>query len=165
MNEKEKEKYKFLAQLMLKYCHMGTKEAFRELMKIDFIKNNYGKSTLYNYIGGTKALLLKNGKMNKGMSKYLAEAIAQVQKYNKAPQEIYIERIKEPVETCESLTKKLEDLNKKISILEKEYNFKKQELTETYTQAQRLIEEQMTQVKEQREQIIIKQAQKLIDRI
>ena len=150
----KKEDFKFLAQLLMKYHSMGTKEAFRELMNIDFIKNNYAKSTLFNYIGGTKAFL-REGKMYKGMSKNLAKELEKYKKEN-APTGLYIERVKE--ETYTDIIDKIKELKKKKEALEEDFYKQINYLKEKYIMAQKILDKLIEEEKAKKDLLLEKEA-------
>ena len=81
MRTTSQENLTLLAKLLIRHAPMGVKEAVRELLKIDFIKNNYSKNTIFNYLVGVRTLL-KDKKISRYMSKELAQEVIRIENIN-----------------------------------------------------------------------------------
>lgn len=115
----QKENLDLLAKTLLKYSSMGTKQAMKELMEIDFIKNNYQKTTIYTYLTRVKSFLI-TGRISK--SAELIKHVAKLRSLQTQEQPKYLEKIanaveqkiKNRVKTTEELIKELEEKYEEI---------------------------------------------------
>jgi hypothetical protein len=128
---KNAEDTQLLAKLMVKYAPMSPSKAIKELLEIDFIKNNFSKNTIYNYLQGTRSLI-KTGYPTRCIPKDLVQVIEKIKKQDKEEQPKYLERIanaverkiKNRVKTTEELIQELDEKYKEIKTKASEVRIK-----------------------------------------
>ena len=106
-----------LAEYLIRYATVRPKLAMDRLLKVELIRNNLSKTSLYNMIIGTRRLI-KNGKINKGMPISLAKEIQrQLNNSTEQPKEqpIKEEKVLTPYEQYQQLMADFGEINNFIA--------------------------------------------------
>jgi SMC interacting uncharacterized protein involved in chromosome segregation len=83
-----------IAEYIYRYSPARPKIAMDRLMKVEVIRNNLSKTTVYNMLIGVKRYL-REGKINRGISKELINEIQKLKETRGIPQDITEEQPKE----------------------------------------------------------------------
>lgn len=130
-----------LCKYLFKYKACSMKSAIKELMDIDYIRNNYSKTTLYTYLSYVRHYA-KYGHLVRKCPPMLKSCIETVAKKEKEPRQEFIEIVKEetkpvvkeePVVVEPDIEKetavKVKELNNKIKTLKNNYETMRSTLT------------------------------------
>lgn len=127
---------KEIAKHLARYATCKPKLAIDRLMKVELIRNNYTKATLYNLIVGTRRLK-KDGHITRGMPKELAGYIQEI--FNAEPMG------EQPITQPKELT-----LEEQLAKLENNYNIQKdiyEKQIEEYNNSIKTMEDKTSEIK------------------
>lgn len=116
---------KEVAKHIARYATCKPKLAIDRLMRIELIRNNYSKATLYNFIVGARRMK-KDGYINKAMPKELAK---EIQAYFDNPNSMADEPIVEQKEL--TLEEQLANMETKYNQQVEYYDKQIQQMTDT----------------------------------
>ena len=116
---------KEIAKHIARYATCKPKLAMDRLMRIELIRNNYSKTTLYNFVVGARRMK-KDGYINKAMPKELAK---EIQAYFDNPNSMADEPIVEPKEL--TLEEQLANMKTKYNQQVEYYDKQIQQITDT----------------------------------
>lgn len=109
-----KEYLPIIAEYIYRYSPARPKLAMDRLMKVEVIRNNLSKTTVYNMLIGVKRYL-REGKINRGMSKELINEIQKLKETRGIPQEITKEQPKEL-----TIDEQIQHLNNQFEVAEQQ---------------------------------------------
>lgn len=109
-----KEYLPIIAEYIYRYSPARPKLAMDRLMKVEVIRNNLSKTTVYNMLIGVKRYL-REGKINRGISKELINEVQKLKETRGIPQEITEEQPKEP-----TIDEQIQHLNNQFEVAEQQ---------------------------------------------
>ena len=113
-----KEYLPIIAEYIYRYSPARPKIAMDRLMKVEVIRNNLSKTTVYNMLIGVKRYL-REGKINRGISKELINEIQKLKETRGIPKEITEEITKEQPKEL-TIDEQIQHLNNQFEVAEQQ---------------------------------------------